>query len=77
MIELPRLSVIVPVYNEKDTLRIIIDRLHSVPIPMEIIAINEDVKEAGEFLARAAIQAIKEPHLPPMQGLDVPKDDSA
>ena len=43
----------------------------------EIIAIKEDVKEAGEFLARAAIQAIKEPHLPPMQGLDVPKDDNA
>jgi LacI family transcriptional regulator len=42
----------------------------------EIMAIEEDVKEAGEFLARAAIQAIKEPHLPPLQGLDVPKDDA-
>ncbi len=42
----------------------------------EIMAINEDVKEAGEFLARAAIQAIKEPHLPPMQGLEVPRDET-
>jgi LacI family transcriptional regulator len=42
----------------------------------EIIALAEDVKTAGEFLARAAIQAIREPHLPPMQGLDVPRDDS-
>jgi LacI family transcriptional regulator len=42
----------------------------------EIIAIEEDVKRAGEFLARAAIQAIKEPHLPPLQGLDVPRDDA-
>lgn len=40
----------------------------------EIIAIAEDVKAAGEFLARAAIQAIREPHLPPLQGLEVPQD---
>jgi LacI family transcriptional regulator len=42
----------------------------------EIMAIQENVKEAGEFLARAAIQAIKEPLLPPLQGLDVPRDDA-
>jgi len=41
MIELPRLSVIVPVYNERNTLRTIIDRLREVPIPMEIVAIND------------------------------------
>ena len=41
----------------------------------EIMALHEDVKEAGEFLARAAIQAIKEPHLPPLQGLQVPNDE--
>jgi glycosyltransferase involved in cell wall biosynthesis len=41
MIELPRLSVIVPVYNERNTLRAIIDRLRDVPIPMEIVAIND------------------------------------
>ncbi len=41
----------------------------------EIIAIKEDVKQAGEFLARAAIQAIREPALPPLQGLDVPQDN--
>ena len=42
----------------------------------EIIAIAEDVKAAGEFLARAAIQAIREPDLPPLQGLEVPQDDT-
>ena len=42
----------------------------------EIIAIAEDVKAAGEFLARAAIQAIREPQLPPLQGLEVPQDDT-
>ncbi|NCO86547.1 MAG: LacI family DNA-binding transcriptional regulator [Rhodobacterales bacterium] len=41
----------------------------------EIMAIKEDVKQAGEFLARAAIQAIREPGLPPLQGLDVPQDN--
>ncbi|MHB1330316.1 MAG: glycosyltransferase family 2 protein [Gemmatimonadales bacterium] len=41
MNELPKLSVIVPVYNEKATLRIIIDRLHTIPLPMEIIAVND------------------------------------
>ncbi|WP_377510411.1 LacI family transcriptional regulator [Octadecabacter sp. R77987] len=38
-----------------------------------IIVIPEDVKHAGEFLARAAIQAVREPNAPPMQGLEVPK----
>lgn len=42
----------------------------------EIIAIPEDVKQAGEFLARAAIQAVRAPQLPPLQGLDVPRDNS-
>lgn len=40
-----------------------------------ILVVEENVKEAGEFLARAAIRAIKEPHLPPLQGLDVPRED--
>jgi LacI family transcriptional regulator len=40
-----------------------------------ILVVEENVKEAGEFLARAAIRAIREPHLPPLQGLDVPRED--
>jgi LacI family transcriptional regulator len=38
----------------------------------QIMALQENVSQAGEFLARAAIQAVREPDLPPMQGLDVP-----
>ena len=38
----------------------------------QIMALAENVSQAGEFLARAAIQAIREPDLPPLQGLDVP-----
>lgn len=41
----------------------------------QMIAVSEDVKNAGEFLARAAIQAVRHPELPPMQGLEVPTDD--
>ena len=40
-VDLPRLSVLVPVYNEEATLQAIVDKLHDVPIPMEIIAIND------------------------------------
>ncbi len=40
-VELPRLSVIVPVYNEAATLSQVVDRLRAVPIPMEIIAVND------------------------------------
>lgn len=39
------------------------------------IVMRENVHLAGEFLARAAIQAIQHPELPPMQKLEVPQDD--
>src|SRR5437868_5241455 len=41
MPDLPRLSVIVPVYNEEKTLAEIVRALHAVPLPMEIIAVND------------------------------------
>jgi glycosyltransferase involved in cell wall biosynthesis len=40
-VDLPRLSVLLPVYNEEETLDRIIETLHEVPIPMEIVAIND------------------------------------
>ncbi|MGE0443121.1 MAG: glycosyltransferase family 2 protein [Gemmatimonadales bacterium] len=48
MSELPKLSVIVPVYNEKDTIRVIVDRLHAVPLPMEIVAINDKSSDGSD-----------------------------
>ena len=39
--EIPKLSVIVPVYNERNTLPAIIEKLRAVPLPMEIIAVND------------------------------------
>ncbi len=38
----------------------------------DIIAVQEDVTQAGTFLAKAAMQAIATPEAPPMQGLQVP-----
>ncbi|HEV8197509.1 MAG TPA: glycosyltransferase family 2 protein [Gemmatimonadales bacterium] len=45
--EIPRLSVIVPVYNERNTLHIIVARLRAVPLPMEIIAVNDFSKDGS------------------------------
>ncbi len=50
MNELPKLSVVVPVYNEKRTVRTIMDRLRSVPLPMEVIAINDRSTDGSEEL---------------------------
>lgn len=38
--------------------------------------VTEDVPRAGTVLARALIQAIEQPELPPMQGLDTPDETS-
>jgi LacI family transcriptional regulator len=43
----------------------------------EIITMTEDVGRAGRFLARAAIRAIREPGLPPLQELEIPVDEEA
>jgi len=51
MTELPRISVVIPVYNERATLPTIVDRLRAVPLPMEIIAINDASTDgSGEIL---------------------------
>ena len=41
MPDLPKISVIVPVYNEFKTLETIVTKLHEVPLPMEIICVND------------------------------------
>ncbi len=42
----------------------------------EILTVFEDVTRAGHFLARAAMQAIRDPNAPPIQVLDVPGADA-
>lgn len=39
----------------------------------ELLVLKEDINSVGEFLAEAAIQAIRNPDAPPMHLLDVPK----
>jgi glycosyltransferase involved in cell wall biosynthesis len=46
--EIPRLSVIVPVYNERNTIHAIVERLRAVPLPMEIIAVNDCSKDGSQ-----------------------------
>ncbi|WP_235923984.1 LacI family transcriptional regulator [Pseudoroseicyclus tamaricis] len=41
-----------------------------------MLVIDEDVRAAGEFLARAAMKAVREPDAPPMQGLEIPTGES-
>ncbi len=35
------LSVLIPVYNEKNTIRAILDQVHSVPVRKEVICVND------------------------------------
>ena len=66
MIELPRLSVVIPVYNERATLETIVERLRAIPLPMEIITVNDastdgsgeilDQLKAGELIDRVVHQ---------------------
>jgi glycosyltransferase involved in cell wall biosynthesis len=59
MTELPRLSVVVPVYNEQATVHEIVDRLRSVPLPMEIITVNDASTDgSGEILDRLKADAL-------------------
>ena len=59
--ELPRLSVIVPVYNEVRTVEKIVDRLHEIPLPMEIICVNDCSRDgSAEILDRLKAEGLVE-----------------
>src|ERR1043166_6733412 len=51
--DIPKLSVVVPVYNERATIHLIVEKLRAVPLPMEIIAVNVCSKDgSAEILDR-------------------------
>lgn len=54
---LPRLSVLVPVYNEERTLRTIIARVRAVPLPMEVICIDDCSADASRQILEELRQA--------------------
>src|SRR5687767_6749760 len=41
MSNVPRLSVIIPAYNEVATIRTVVERVRAVPLPIEIVAVND------------------------------------
>ena len=50
MTELPTISVIVPVFDEIRTLETIITKLHEVPLPIEIICVNDCSRDGSGAL---------------------------
>lgn len=49
---MPLLSVIMPVYNEAGTIRQILDKINSVPVDKEIIAVNDGSSDDTERILR-------------------------
>jgi glycosyltransferase involved in cell wall biosynthesis len=45
MIDPSRLSVIIPVYNEERTLAALVDRVRAVPLPIEIVAVDDGSRD--------------------------------
>lgn len=54
-----RLSVIMPAYNEQETILQIIDKVKAVPIEKEIIIVNDGSKDR----TREKLDSIKDPHI--------------
>ena len=52
---MPLLSVVIPVYNERDTVENIVRRVRAVPVDMELIMVDDcSTDGTGEVLARLA-----------------------
>jgi glycosyltransferase involved in cell wall biosynthesis len=50
-----RLSVLIPVYNERQTIEMIIDQVHAVPVAKEVICVNDHSTDGtAEILDRLA-----------------------
>jgi len=50
-----RLSVLIPVYNERETIGLILDQVHSVPVAKEVICVNDHSTDGtAEILDRLA-----------------------
>lgn len=51
------LSVVIPVYNERETLHLIIDRVRAVPIPKQIILVDDCSKDGTRELLHQMAQS--------------------
>ena len=55
-----KLTVIIPVYNEKETLRTIVQRVQAVPIEKEIILVDDDSKDGTrDILTQMEVEGLK------------------
>jgi glycosyltransferase involved in cell wall biosynthesis len=55
-----KLTVIIPVYNEKETLRTIVQRVQAVPIEKEIILVDDDSKDGTrDILKQLEVEGLK------------------
>ncbi len=64
----PLLSVVMPVYNERETLRDIVAAVRAVPIDKELVLVDDGSKDGSRDIlddlaaAHADVRAIKHPH---------------
>ena len=50
-----RLSVLIPVYNERDTIDLIIDQVHDTPTPKEIICVDDHSTDGTQQVLEALL----------------------
>jgi len=64
-----KLSVLIPVFNERDSIEEILRRVAAVPVPKEIIVVNDCSRDGtGEILDRRSIEGLKVIHHPENRG---------
>lgn len=53
--ESSRISIVIPVYNSENTIRLLVDRLVNIlPKPLEIVLVNDGSRDASDETCRAA-----------------------
>jgi glycosyltransferase involved in cell wall biosynthesis len=50
-----RLSVLIPVYNERETIDLIVDQVRATPIPMEIICVDDHSTDGTERILESLL----------------------
>ncbi len=64
-----KLSVLIPVFNERDSVEEIVHRVASVPVPKEIIVVNDCSRDGtGEILDRIQVEELRVIHHEVNQG---------
>ena len=59
----PRLSIIIPVYNEKDTIHELLDHVHAVPVDKEVLVVDDGSTDSSRQIILRDLKKLKEFHL--------------